>query len=47
LTRQETFEVDDSMASLPTALFFKRFVLSGNNHHGSFLLFITAFTLST
>jgi hypothetical protein len=38
LTRQKMFEVDVGMASVLAALFFNRFVLSGNNHQGSFLL---------
>jgi hypothetical protein len=46
LTRQKTLEVDVDMASLPAASFFNQFVVSGNNHQGSFLLFITSLPLS-
>jgi hypothetical protein len=46
LTRPKMVEVDVGMASMPTALFFNRFVLSGNNHQGSFLLFTRSFPLS-
>jgi hypothetical protein len=46
LTRPKTLEVAVGMASLPAALFFNQFVVSGNNHQGSFLLFITSLPLS-
>jgi hypothetical protein len=45
LTRQKTLEANVGMTLLRAAFLYNRFVVSGNDHQGSFLLLITSFSL--